>query len=92
MSSSGRHEFEAVRAPGTQPQSIADAIMPKSPMAELRHTVLNSYQAIIACIVDESNRFPSGKANAALLRVAECFYEQASALQGTDGNPPSSAA
>ena len=53
-------------------------------LTQLRHKVINDYQAVIACIFDESVRSSIPEVKEALSRVAECVHELASALRGTE--------
>ena len=48
---------------------------------ELRHKVLNDYNAVIACIVQESASTENMEVKAALSRVADCVYQLASSLR-----------
>lgn len=53
-------------------------------MAQLRHAVLNDYQAVIACIFNEGARATSPEVKEALSRVADCVDELASSLRRSE--------
>ena len=60
-------------------------------LAQLRHMVLNDYQAVIACIFDEGARSTSPDVKEALSRVADCVLELASLLRLSESNGPTPA-
>ena len=60
--------------------------LPTDDFVQLRHKVLNDYQAIIACIFDEGVRSPRPEVQAALTRVADCVHELASSLRRLESN------
>jgi hypothetical protein len=53
----------------------------RSESDQLRHRVLNDYNAVIACIFAESASSDSEEVKSALTRVADCVYELAGALR-----------
>lgn len=55
-------------------------------LAQLRHMVLNDYQAVIACIFDEGARATSPEVTEALSRVADCVHELASSLRQSEAH------
>lgn len=55
-------------------------------LAQLRHKVINDYQAVIACIFDEGVRSPSPEVKEALSRVADCVHELAFSLRRSEPN------
>ena len=65
-----------------------ECAVPDDDLAQLRHRVLNDYQAVIACIFEEGAAATSPEVKEALSRVADCIHELASSLRhpGSDSH------
>jgi hypothetical protein len=81
------HAFPRSKKPGAPSDGLeSGSIVVINDVAQLRHKVINDYQALIACIFQESVRSPNAEVRETLSRVADCVHELACSLRDLGPN------